>query len=73
MSEVSIVTLTFCMMSETQWMAVENVASVFFSKLSIINKLPVSYNVAFLAYKHFKQLRSTPCSTPSFCNYPETK
>ena len=38
-SEISEVVLTFFMVSETRWKAVENV--VFFSKRSIVIKLPV--------------------------------
>ena len=38
--EISKVVLTFLVMSETRWRAVENV--VFFSKRSIVIKLPVN-------------------------------
>ena len=44
-SEVSKIILTFCMMSETRWEAFENV--LFFSKQSIVNKLPVMKNIIF--------------------------
>ena len=40
MSEISKVVLTFLMMSESQWKAVENV--VIFSKQGIVIKLPVN-------------------------------
>ena len=40
--EVSKIVLTFFIMSEARWMAVENV--VFFRKRSIVIKLPVKYH-----------------------------
>ena len=39
--EISKIVLTFFMMSETQWLAVENV--VFFSKKSTVIELPVMH------------------------------
>ena len=42
MSEVSTIAFKFYMMSEARWTAVENV--VFFSKRSIVIKLPVMIN-----------------------------
>ena len=44
MSEVSKIAFTFFMMSEARWTAVENV--VFFSKRSIVIKLPVMINLS---------------------------